>query len=85
MNIYFSDLFLKSYRKLPKSVQIKLEKREPIFRKNPFDPRLKTHPLVGKLKGFYPFSIDYHYRIIFNFESENEIWFHNVGPHQIYR
>lgn len=85
MNIYYSDIFLKNYRRLPKNTKIKFEKREPIFRQNPFSPQLKTHSLTGKLKGFYSFSIDYHYRIIFSFESENEVWFHNVGTHQVYQ
>ena len=85
MNIYYSKDFLKSYQKIPKSIQNKFEKQESIFRNNPFDPRLKTHPLIGKLKGFYSYSIDYHYRVIFSFELENEIWFQSIGSHSIYK
>ena len=85
MDIYYSKIFLKKYRKLPKSVQTKFEDQEPIFRRNPFDPRLKTHPLSGKLKGYYSYSVDYHYRVIFSFESETEVWFHLIGTHQVYK
>lgn len=85
MQIYCSQIFFKNYKKLPASTRSKLEKLEIIFRANPFDPRLKTHPLAGKLKGFYSFSIDYHYRVVFYFEKENEIWFENVGTHAIYK
>jgi len=85
VEIKYTDLFYKNYRRLPKNIKIKAEKAETILRQNPFHPKLKTHPLSGNFKGFYSFSIDYHYRIIFNFETENEIWFHNVGTHQVYR
>ena len=61
------------------------EKQEKIFRKNPFDPGLKTHKLTGKLKAFWAFSIDHKYRIIFEFAKTNEVWFLSVGSHQIYR
>lgn len=32
---------------------------------DPFDHRLKTHPLTGKLKGTYALSISYEYRLVF--------------------
>ncbi|HOR02204.1 MAG TPA: type II toxin-antitoxin system mRNA interferase toxin, RelE/StbE family [Candidatus Woesebacteria bacterium] len=85
MKIYLSSNFLKEYKKVSKLIKNKLEVKEKIFRTNPFDPCLKTHPLTGKLKGFYSFSIDYHYRIVFSFENENEIWFHSIGTHAIYK
>lgn len=85
MKIYYYNTFIKSYQKLPNIIKTKFESKEPIFLKNPFDPRLKTHPLTGKLKGIYSFSIDLHYRVVFSFESEDEIYFHNIGTHQIYR
>ena len=85
MQIYYSQIFLKNYKKLPNSIQSKFEKQEKIFRANPFNPCLKTHQLTGKLKGFYSYSIDYHYRVIIYFEKENEIWFENIGTHAIYK
>ncbi|MFA6518256.1 MAG: type II toxin-antitoxin system mRNA interferase toxin, RelE/StbE family [Candidatus Shapirobacteria bacterium] len=85
MEIIYSPQFAKEYRKIPQQVKLKAEKREKIFRLNPFDPQLKTHRLSGKLKDFWSFSIDYHYRIIFQFESESTIWFLSVGTHQIYK
>ena len=85
MQIYYSQIFLKNYKKLPQSIQSKLEKQEKIFRSNPFDSRLRTHPLTGKLKGLYSYSVDYHHRVVFHFENESEIWFENIGTHAIYK
>jgi len=60
------------------------EKKENVFRVNPFDSRLKTHKLHGQLKNQWSFSIDGKYRIIFEFE-ESDIIFLDVGDHDIYR
>lgn len=85
MKIYYSSKFEKEYKRLPKEIKTKAEKKEAIFRKNPFDPRLKTHRLKGLLKDFFAFSIDYQYRIIFEFEEKDTVWFHGVGTHEIYK
>lgn len=85
MIIYYSSKFESSYKRLPRKIKILAEKKETIFRKNPFDPRLKTHKLTGRLKDFWSLSIDYSYRIVFEFRDKNVIWFHSVGTHEVYR
>lgn len=85
MKIYYSSKFAKEYKRLPKKVKLLAEKKEVIFRKNPFEARLKTHKLSGKLKDYYSFSIDYQTRIIFEVIDKNTVWFHSVGTHEIYR
>ncbi|MDP3733201.1 MAG: type II toxin-antitoxin system YoeB family toxin [Candidatus Daviesbacteria bacterium] len=62
-----------------------VEQREEIFRKDPFDKKLKTHKLKGELKDFYSFSISYHFRIVFHFEGKDIIVFDNVGTHRVYK
>lgn len=84
MKIYYSSKFEKEYRKLPKHIKMSAEKKEKLFRQNPFDASLKTHKLTGKFKEYYAFSIDYQYRIIFEFAGSDIIWFHSVGTHEIY-
>ena len=85
MKIYYSSKFAKEYKRLPQEVKNQAKKKEKIFRKDPFDKRLKTHKLTGKLKEYYSFSIDYDHRIIFEFAKKDIIWFHSVGTHQVYR
>lgn len=85
MKIIYSSKFAKEYKKLPRRIKLRAEKKERIFRKDPFDPRLKTHKLSGKLKDFYSFSIDYQHRIIFEFTNKDVIWYHSVGTHEIYK
>ena len=84
MNIYYSSKFAKEYKKLPLKIKQSAEKKEKIFRKDPFDPRLRTHRLTGQLKQFHSFSVDFYYRIIFEIIDDETIWFHSIGTHEIY-
>lgn len=56
-----------------------------LFRRDPFDPRLETHRLRGKLKKLWSFSVDQRYRILFEFldKSKTEVVFLDVGTHSI--
>jgi len=85
MEISYSPKFAKEYKKLSNSIKLKAEKKEKLFRQNPFNKSLKTHKLGGKLQGFWAFSIDYKYRIIFEFIKDDKITFHLVGSHSIYK
>jgi len=85
MEVFYSPKFEKSYKKLANKIKKKAEKKEKIFRQNPFDQRLETHKLKGPLKGFYSFSIDDKYRIVFEFTKNKErAYFHNIGDHEVY-
>lgn len=84
MIIHYSSKFEKEYHKLSLAVKKIAEEKEEIFREDPFASRLKTHKLNGKLKDFWSFSINDKYRIIFEFSSKTEVYFHSVGTHSIY-
>ncbi len=84
MKIIYSSKFARQYRKLPFGIKLKAEKRELIFRNNPRDPRLKTHKLKGMLSDFFAFSVDFQYRIIFEFKDSGVVWFHSIGTHELY-
>lgn len=84
MKIYYSTKFGKEYKKLPKQIKLVAERKEKLFRENPFSLQLKTHKLTGKLKDYWSFSIDYRYRIIFEFADKDIVWFHSVGTHTVY-
>jgi len=85
MNIDYSPEFSRRFKKLTKELQFKAVEREKIFRRDQFDPRIKTHKLHGKLAGRWAFWIDHKNRIIFSFMKNNLIYFHTVGDHDIYK
>jgi len=87
MDIYLTSKFRRVYKKLPKQVKERAKLKEKIFRKDPSSLILETHPLGGKYKGYWAFSIDYSYRIMFKFlnATKTEVAFVNVGTHDIYK
>ena len=84
MQIFYSSKFEKEYKTLPKRAKFMAVEKEKNFRRNPFNDQLNTHKLKGKLKNYWSFSIDLHYRIIFEFAENGVVWFHSVGTHSIY-
>ena len=85
LKIEYSPKFTRVYKKLPKQVKDKAEEKEKLFRKNPFDPKLKTHKLTGRLKKYWAFSVGYQCRIVFSLISKNKVRFHTIGSHSIYK
>ena len=59
--------------------------KEKLFKKNMHAPSLNTHKLKGKLVGYFAFSVNYHYRILFTIETNDDIVFINIGTHSIYQ
>jgi len=84
MIIYYHPQFKNSYKNLATEVKRKAENKEIIFKNNPYDSRLKTHKLHGKLKKLWSFSIDKSYRIIFEFVGKDIILL-DVGTHGLYK
>lgn len=85
MKIIYGPKFEKKYKRLPSDIKNIAVKQEAIFRKNPFNSKLNTHKLKGKLKEFLSFSVGYRYRIVFEFIKNKEIvYFHSIGNHDIY-
>ena len=80
--IFYADEFKRRYRELPLSVQKKAERRERIFRLNPFHPSLGTEKLKPREKEYWSFRIDPSYRILFRFDNDNKkINFLTCGHH----
>lgn len=84
MNILYHPRFKESYKNLSLAVKKKAEVKEKIFRVDPFDSRLKTHKLHGKIKNQWSFSINRRHRILFEFDK-GDIIFLDVGDHKLYQ
>ena len=70
---------------MPRFVKEAFLERERFFLSNAYHPLLDTHPLHGKYKGFWSFTVIGQYRIMFFFSGSNEANFINIGTHGIYR
>ncbi len=85
-DIFYTPEFKSRYQGLSRSVQQKAERREKIFRQNPFHPSLQTEKLKPKEKEYWSFRIDPSYRILFRFLDDRKIIFLTCGHHNwIYR
>lgn len=84
MIIIYHRKFAREYSTLPEHIKEIAIMKEAIFRSNPFDSRLKTHKLSGKLNGFWALWVNYEYRIKFEFLENGLIVFYSIGNHGIY-
>ncbi len=85
MEVTFSDSFKKAFRKRTKNPVYEREfwyKLE-LFIESPFNPRLKTHKLSGKLKGLWSFYVDFDFRVVFYFTKNKpqKAVFVDIGNH----
>jgi len=84
IKIIWDEGFKRKYKKIIKNnlnLRDKFWELTYLFEKEPFDNRLKTHKLTGKLKGLWAFRIDYDCRVVFKFINSNEVLFIDIGGH----
>ena len=85
VKVHLTPHFERSFHSLPPTVQRLAAQRDTIFQNNAFGSSLRTHPLRGKLKGLWSYSVNYRYRILFEFINDREVLYHDIGSHSIYR
>jgi mRNA-degrading endonuclease YafQ of YafQ-DinJ toxin-antitoxin module len=52
-----------------------------MFSEDPFDARLKTHKLGGRLQGLWAFAVAHDCRIIFKFLPDDKVLLIDIGTH----
>ena len=82
---HFTPHFLRAFQKLPLPIQESAHKKDKRFRHNPFEQSLRTHQLKGQLAGAWSYSVNYDYRIVFRFLSHEEVLYHDIGTHDVYK
>ncbi len=84
MRIRPTAAFKRAYKKKVRTrpqVSSELETALTLFRDNPFDLRLETHKLHGRLQGFWSFSVAKDLRVVFLFEGDDSVAFLDFGTH----
>jgi len=82
--VHYTSDFRKTYKKLPRNIQDATDRKDGLFRKNPYHPSLRTHKLHGPLNGLWSLWITRDYRILFEFVKDGAI-FYDIGTHEVYR
>lgn len=81
--VAFSSSFKRVFKKRIKAkskLEAKFWDRVEVFTQNPYDEKLRTHKLSGKLKELWSFSVEYDVRVVFYFVSDSKAIF-NIGKH----
>ena len=87
MRIAYSRRFLRDFARLHKDLQKEVVEKVELFK----DPRnhrsLRVHKLKGKLEGRFGFSVNYKFRILFQYVSKRtrEVVLLTVGDHDVYK
>lgn len=84
IKISWNQGFKRAYlKKVKKNAELKdrFWEAAEIFEKDPFNSRLRTHKLTGKLEGLWAFSVNFDCRIIFKFLSKTEALLIDIGGH----
>ena len=85
LTIHVASRFKRSYKKLPVHIQKDFGARIETFKKSPFDSKLGTHLLHGRLFAHHAFYLRDGYRVLFEFEDDNNVLLINIGSHDDYR
>lgn len=83
--LYCKPSFIRELKKLPLPLQIEAKEKIILFKKDSEHLFLKTHKLKGKLSGYYSFSVNYAYRIVFKYMQNNQAVLLAIGDHNVYK
>ena len=84
LTVFYTPGFIREYDKLQSDLQKEVKERIELFRNDPRHPFLRVHKLKGVLRKRWSFSVNYSYRIIFEYDSKNSVALLSVGNHAIY-
>lgn len=84
ITVKYTTGFVRQYTKL--SIELREEVREKIelLKESKNNEKLKVHKLKGRLSGRYSFSVNYKYRIMFEYIDKKNIVLLTIGDHDIY-
>ena len=83
--VAFSSSFQRAFRRRIKgnaAFEARFWERLEIFQDNPFDQRLRTHKLSGRLKDLWSFTMGYDLRVVFSFLESDRALFVDIGTHE---
>lgn len=82
--LYHKD-FKKDFKKLPKNMKERFAERFLMFLRDPAEPILRDHPLVGELSGKRAFSVSGDIRAVYLFLDNKTVFLLRIGTHnQVY-
>jgi len=85
IEIIFAPIFVRNFKKLDDNLKEEILEKIEMFKNTSNHKLLKAHKLKGHYKDCYSFSVNYAYRIIFQYENKNKVALLAIGGHDIYK
>jgi plasmid maintenance system killer protein len=87
MNVSYAPQFRRQFRKLHPEFQEEVIEKIELFKDPKNHKQLKVHKLKGALKNRQSFSVNYQYRILFQYldKGKSEAVLLTIGDHEIYK
>jgi len=84
LQIVYAPSFLRQIKSLEKLLLEEAVEKIELLKNEDSHKFLKVHKLKGKMGGLYSFSVNYKFRIVFQYESKNAVDLLWIGTHDIY-
>ncbi len=86
IDIWYTREFLRAYAKLEPKLKDEVKRRIAEFRNPKNHASLAVHSLKGRMKGRRSFSVNYRYRIVFQYadKTKSAAYLFEVGDHDVY-
>lgn len=85
IEIIFAPIFVRNFKKLDNSLKEEILEKIEMFKSISNHKFLKVHKLNGPYKDCYSFSVNYAFRIIFQYENKNKVALLAIGDHNVYK
>ncbi len=79
--LIYTETFKENYKRLPKKLQERFDKKQELLLQNPKHPSLNIHRYHGK-EDVWEGRVTEKYRFTFSV-TESTLLFRNIGPHSI--
>lgn len=85
ISVEFSSDFVRTFKKLSVALRSEIKEKIEEFKDPKNHSRLKVHKLQGRMKGSFAFSVNFSYRVIFEWsKNKKTAYLFDVGNHSIY-
>lgn len=86
IKVGYTQEFIRAYDKLPTALKEEAKEKIELFRARANHKRLRVHKLHGRFAGHWSFSVNYAYRIMFDYvgKGKDSVLLLVVGDHSIY-
>ena len=84
LQVHFKPSFIRQVNRLPKALQDELIEKIALFKNSRNHRALRVHKLHGHLKDCYGFSVNFRFRVVFEYTSKTEAVLLAIGDHSMY-